>query len=230
MQLGISNIGWDFLDVEDNVKLSLENGFDYIESVYAKTYLSRSVYAIQGIFYKSGINSFEDPLAYSYCYSLIDYCLKNNIKIITFGSPSMRLGDKKYLLNLLSSMDKYIGKNNCIICVEPNARIYGGEYYYSLDEIVADIQNFKNIKTMIDTGNLSAECIDPISEFTKYHEFIHHIHISSPDLQPIVDYKSYKNFILNIKNSEYNKNITYEYMNSRNINKEITEFINLFKM
>jgi sugar phosphate isomerase/epimerase len=127
-------------------------------------------------------------------------------------------------------MDKYIGKNNCIICVEPNARIYGGEYYYSLDEIVADIQNFKNIKTMIDTGNLSAECIDPISEFTKYHEFIHHIHISSPDLQPIVDYKSYKNFILNIKNSEYNKNITYEYMNSRNINKEITEFINLFKM
>jgi sugar phosphate isomerase/epimerase len=228
MQIGISNIGWNPEDVTKNTELALSLGFDYIESAYIKTPLSRSVYAIQGVFYGSGIKSFDDPQCYQYCCDLIDFCLSNEIKIITLGSPSMRTGNKKFLLDLVSKLDEYINKRNCVICIEPNASKYGGEYYYSLDEIVPDISDLNNIKTMIDTGNLYAESIDPVQELEKYFDFIYHCHFSTTDLNPIADYDLYKDIFNKIKTFGYNKSITYEYMNSYSIKSEMNNFLNMF--
>ena len=225
MQVGISNIGWQPEDVKEKTKLSLDLGFDYIESGYAKTSLSKSVYAIQGIFYGSGISSFMDPRCYDYLCKVVDYCINNKIKIITLGSPSMRNGNKKYILDLLLNIDEYINKRDCIVCIEPNARKYGGEYYYSLDEITSDISYFYNIKTMIDSGNLYSEGFNPAEEFEKYKEYICHVHISTPNLEPITLYKQYANIISDIKTLGYNRNVTYEFMKSYDLEKEIKIFL-----
>jgi len=227
MQIGISNIGWNPEDVTKNTNLALDLGFDYIESAYIKTPLSKSVYAVQGIFFNSGIKSFDDPTCYQYCCELINFCLSKGIKIITLGSPSMRIGNKKHLINLLSNLNDYIDKRNCFICVEPNAKKYSGKYYYSLNEIISDIAGFSNVKTMIDTGNLSAESFDPIKEFQKHHDFIYHCHISTPNLEPIDSYEQYRDYILSLRELGYNKNITYEYMKSYDLEKEMKYFLRM---
>ena len=210
MQVGISNIGWQPDMVSKNTEIALNLGFDYIESAYIKAPLSKSVYAIQGVFYGSGISSFFDSSCYDYLCKVVDYCLENNVKVITLGSPSMRIGNKKSMLDLLMRIDNYIDKRDCIVCVEPNARKYGGEYYYTLDEIVDDIESLYSIKTMIDSGNLYLEGLNSVVEFEKHKEYIYHVHISTPDLEPVTLYKEYANIISDIKNLGYNGNVTYE--------------------
>lgn len=225
MQIGISNIGWQPEDVEANTSLALSLGFDYIESAFVKAPLSKSVYAVQGIFYGSGISSFFDSRCYDHLCKVVDYCLENNIKIITFGSPSMRIGIKKHMLELLLRIDDYIDKRDVIICVEPNARKYGGEYYYTVDEIADDIGYFYNIKTMIDTGNLYLEGLNPAAEFEKNKEVIHHFHISTTDLRPVYPCITYKNVISDIKELGYNGNVTYEFMKSYDLEQEMKIFL-----
>ena len=88
---------------------------------------------------------------------VIDECFECGIKIIVFGSPSLRKGDKNILLNIFDSIDDKLKEKQIYLCVEPNSSYYGGEYYCSLDEIVPDIKKFSNIKTMIDTHNLILE-------------------------------------------------------------------------
>lgn len=225
MQVGISNIGWQLDVVSKNTEIALDLGFNYIESAYIKAPLSKSVYAIQGVFYGSGISSFLDPSCYDHLCKVVDYCLENNVKVITLGSPSMRVGSKDNMIELLVRIDEYINKRDCIVCIEPNARKYGGEYYYTLDEIVDDIRYLYSIKTMIDSGNLYLEGLDPIVEFKKHKEYIHHVHISTPDLEPVSSSKEYANIISDIKNLGYNGNVTYEVMKSYDLNKEVEKFL-----
>jgi len=229
MQIGISNLGWCEKDIHSNTTMALDCGFDYIESAYSKVLWSKSIFSIQSIFYNSGIESFSDQRCIDYLFNLIDYCLNNNIKVITFGSPSMRVGEKSAMLKLLSELDGYIQNNDCIICVEPNARKYGGTYYYSLDEIVSDIYHMKNIKTMIDTGNLALEGFNSINEYEKHKDYIHHTHISTPNLEPIDEYSIYIDIVSSMKSLGYNKSITYEYVKSYNFYHEINLFINNIK-
>lgn len=225
MQVGISNMAWSLEDVTKNSELALSLGFDYIESAYTKTSMCNSIYAIQGVFYQSGISSFEDYKCERHIYNVIDYCIDREIKIITLGSSSMRVGDKQKLLNALTNADDYIGDKDCTICIEPNARRYGGEYYYSLDEIVHDIHSFNNIKTMIDTGNLYLEAYDSSEEYDKYKNFICHIHVSTPSLDPVKLFGPYAEFISDLVTFGYNGNVTYEYLYSNDVQQEIKIFL-----
>ena len=79
---------------------------------------------------------------------------------------------------------------------------------------------------MIDSGNLYLEGLDPIVEFKKHKEYIHHVHISTPDLEPVSSSKEYANIISDIKNLGYNGNVTYEVMKSYDLNKEVENFLN----
>ena len=94
-----------------------------------------------------------------------------------------------------------------------------------MDEIVDDIGYLYNIKTMIDSGNLYLEGLNPVVEFEKHKEYIHNVHISTPDLEPVSLYKESANIIFYIKNLGYNRNVTYEFMKSYDLNKEIKNFL-----
>lgn len=226
MKFGITNLAWEEKDVA-----SIENQlkkFDYLETVFSRR-SSGIYYSTQSIFYGSDIKSFDDESILDYLNYVIDECFKCGIQIIVFGSPSLRKGDKNILLNIFDLLDDKLNQNQMYLCVEPNSKYYGGDYYHSLDEIVADIKKYSNIKTMIDTHNLLLEGESLNDQYEKYSEYIKHIHISEKDLIPIDDWSLFSNFIDFLFNKCYNYGITYELKPTKEIDEHFKQFLSLKK-
>lgn len=224
MIFGVSNIGWNLNQNKEYFDLMIENGFSYIESVPAKVTNDVHTQALQSIFYETNIKSFNDTdLCVARIIELINLSKTKNIETIVIGSPKMRIGNKSKFLSILKEVDQ-ISESICI-CIEPNAKQYGGDYYYSIDEIVDDLYLFKNIKTMLDTGNAIMENENIFDKFEKYSEYINHIHFSAPYNKPITDYGIYKEFIPFIS-QQYKNKITYEFVGSESTAAHIRLFSN----
>ena len=226
MKFGITNLSWkqnDHFVVSDKL-----NNFNYFETVFSRRN-SGIYYSTQSIFYGSNIKSFDDDNILEYLNFVIDECSKCGIKIIVFGSPSLRKGNKNVLLNIFNYIDDRLKENKIYLCVEPNSKYYGGEYYYSLNQIVPDIEKYSNIKTMIDTHNLILEGENIIEQYKKYSDYIKHIHISEKDLQPIEDWSKYYEFVDLLEEQCYSYGITYELKPPENIIEESNKFLKLKK-
>ena len=226
MKFGITNLAWEqnnHFVVSDKL-----NNFDYFETVFSRRNIG-IYYSTQSIFYGSNIKSFDDDNILEYLNFVIDECSKCGIKIIVFGSPSLRKGNKNILLNIFDYIDDRLKDNKIYLCVEPNSKYYGGQYYYSLDEIVPDIEKYSNVKTMIDTHNLILEGENIIKQYKKYSDYIKHIHISEKDLKPIKDWNKYYEFVDFLKEECYNYGITYELKPPENIIEESKKFLKLKK-
>lgn len=226
MKFGITNLSWkqnNHFVVSDKL-----NNFDYFETVFSRRN-SGIYYSTQSIFYGSNIKSFDDDNILEYLNFVIDECSKCGIKIIVFGSPSLRKGNKNILLNIFDYIDDRLKDNKIYLCVEPNSKYYGGQYYYSLNQIVPDIEKYSNIKTMIDTHNLILEGENIIKQYKKYSDYIKHIHISEKDLKPIKDWNKYYEFVDFLKEECYNYGITYELKPPENIIEESKKFLKLKK-
>ncbi len=76
---------------------------------------------------------------------------------------------------------------NCVLCIEPNSKYYGGEYFFTIKEIVnfITLNNFCNIKTMVDTHNLLLENQNIEESIYNFKDHIKHIHISEINLSEI---------------------------------------------
>jgi len=226
MKFGITNLSWkqnNHFVVSDKL-----NNFDYFETVFSRRNIG-IYYSTQSIFYGSNIKSFDDDNILEYLNFVIDECSKCGIKIIVFGSPSLRKGNKNILLNIFDYIDDRLKDNKIYLCVEPNSKYYGGQYYHSLDEIVPDIEKYSNVKTMIDTHNLILEGENIIKQYKKYSDYIKHIHISEKDLKPIKDWNKYYEFVDFLKEECYNYGITYELKPPENIIEESKKFLKLKK-
>lgn len=224
MKFGISNLSWNLED--DKLVKSNLTDYDYIETIFSR--ISHGYYSTQSIFYGSDVSSFENySSTFNRLNHVIDECKKYQVKVIVFGSPSLRKGSKTNLLEIFNQIDSKLKEYGIYLCIEPNSRYYGAKYYYTLSEIVDDIKNFSNIRTMIDTHNLILENISVTDSFLKYKKYIKHIHFSEKDLVPISDYSFYYNLIDFLKNEQYNEGITYELKLTDNIIKESKKFIEL---
>jgi sugar phosphate isomerase/epimerase len=150
---------------------------------------------------------------------------------MVFGSPTMRNGVIDDSLSLIfKKIDNLLNNTNITLVIEPNSKIYGGNYFHNLNEIVDFIKNnkFVNIKTMIDTHNLKLEGYDPITELCKYYDYINHIHISEIKLTPIITSETHINFSNELKKLGYDKIITYEVLKCDNIESEIKKFVEIY--
>lgn len=226
MKFGISNLSWNSED-HNFIKSNLTN-YDYIETIFSK--IDYGYYSTQSIFYGSDVNTFENYSAtFDRLNYVIDECKKYQVKVIVFGSPSLRKGSKNNLLKIFDELDSKLKKYDICLCVEPNSRYYGAEYYHTLTEIVDDIKNFSNIKTMIDTHNLLLENVNIVETFLEYKKYIKHIHFSEKDLVPISNYSFYYSFVDFLKNQQYNGGITYELKQTEDIISESKKFIELKK-
>ncbi len=201
MKLSLSNLAWDIHD--DDLVLSIlnTNNVNNIEGVLTKIdnwdKLSNDVLieykkkldsnnikmeSIQSIFYNvkcDGINDTE--IVYNHIDRLIEICSILDVKVMVFGSPTMRTGMIDDLLsNTFKRIDDSLNNTGITLVIEPNSKVYGGNYFHNLNEIVDFIKNNNliNIKTMIDTHNLKLEGYDPIIELKKFYDYISHIHIS----------------------------------------------------
>lgn len=222
MKYGITNLSWKEEDDD-----SIQYGFDYIETVFPRR-ANGIYYSTQSIFYGSGVTSFEDKDSTKrHLEYVIDECAKYGIKVIVFGSPSLRKGNRDRLREVFDLVDGKLRDLGIYLCVEPNARYYGGDYYHKLSQIVPDIQGYTNIKTMIDSHNILLEGGNLIDSYNEYSESIKHIHFSEKDLVPIEDYEILAEFKDHLSQSGYEYGITYELCYNENLDHHKTEFLKL---
>lgn len=224
MKFGISNLSWN--GTSEDLILPHLRQYDYIETIFSK--INHGHYSTQSIFYGSNVNTFDDFYeTFERIDYVIDKCKEYGVKIIVLGSPSLRKGKKDNLIKVFNEINSKLQELNIFLCVEPNSSYYGGEYYFTISEIVNDIKNFSNIKTMIDTHNLILENENIFENYLKYQEYIKHIHFSEKNLLPIIDYSSYEKIIDFLIKNEYNYGITYELKTIKSIVAESKKFIEL---
>ena len=226
MKFGISNLSWK--EEEDDFYRDNLKDYDYIETVFPR--INHGYYSTQSIFYGSNVKSFEDfDSTFSRLNYVIDQCHFFGIRVIVLGSPSLRKGNRDNLVKIFGEVDSKLKSYGIYLCVEPNSKYYGGEYYHNIFEIVSDIYSFSNVKTMIDTHNLFLEGCDLFETYLKYFPFIKHIHFSEKDLVPISDYSLYNRFVDFLYEHDYNLGITYELKQSINLSNEVQKFVLLKK-
>jgi sugar phosphate isomerase/epimerase len=252
MNLALSNLAWDFKDNNTVFNKLIEKKIFKIEGVLTKIedwslldvdtiYKFRKTLdefgiemkSIQSIFYNIKCNGIQDTsLVIEHVKKLITYCEILDVDVMVFGSPNLRIGEiDEYVINSFHLIDELLQKSNIEMSIEPNSKIYGGKYFYDLSEIVNFIKNnnFKKIKTMIDTHNLILEGYNPSEEFIKYKSYINHIHISENGLKPIIDDSFHIEFHNTLKRYEYSKIITYEVNKLENFDFNIDNFIRIYK-
>lgn len=226
MQIGVSNMSWNKVNNLEIASLIKDAGFEYIESVYSKLSNDFPVKAIQSIFYGSGITSLDDTDAcINHIQKIINDCKEMNIKVITFGSPTVRVGGKEKMNKLLTLVDKLLDGTDIKFCIEPNARYYGAEYYNTLEDIVKDLVKYKNITSMIDVGNSLLEGNDPVNEYDLYKNHVSHIHFAEKDLKEIIDYDIYSKFYRHLESDGFDGLITYEFSQFDNLSNNLYNFM-----
>lgn len=213
---------WDYLN-NDVLSSHLE---------YLKTY-DLSPKTMQSLFFGVNCKDVSDvEIIKNHLLKLISYSKILSTNIMVFGSPSLRkkIGDwENSLSKIFTFIDEYLS-DDIQIAIEPNSKIYGGEFFFTLDEIIEFIVKYKlkNIKTMIDTHNLIHENLDPIAEFEKHFKYINHIHISETNLSIISDTEFHRNFSKTIKKLGYDRTITYEVKPNNNLINSIELFKEIY--
>lgn len=251
MNLSVSNLAWDHKDFDNVLKILKNQNIKKIEGVLTKINswdlidkpqleniknklksYDIDMESIQSIFYGINIKSLNNKSEIlGHIKKLTDYSKILGYKILVFGSPNLRNEfDYQTIVDVFSEIDKLLIDNDIVMCIEPNSKIYKGDYFHTITEIVGFLNknNFKNIKTMIDTHNLLLEDEDPIEMMSKYFKHIIHIHVSENGLIPISDQNFHKNFSQKLKSVKYGGIITYELLPCDNLEEQIKQFKKIY--
>jgi len=254
MDLSISNLAWDYNEndyIFNNLK---QIGINQIECVLTKiddwSKLDKNKISeykilldkydikpnsIQSLFYGVKCGSItEENKIIDHFKKLIEYSNILETKILVFGSPNLRKKNnnwEKSLINIFKTLDIILNGTDVIIVIEPNSKIYKGEFFTNIYDIIEFIKKnkFINIKTMIDTHNLFLENDDPIKTIEEYFDYIKHIHISELNLSAIKEKKFHIEFSNKIKKLNYKNIITYEILKCDDIIYEINKFNEIYK-
>jgi len=254
MNLALSNFAWDAQESEETFNTLKKIGITSIEGVLSKLnsweelsndkiteYKSLldsqgiSILSLQSLFYGVKCDSIlDEDIFINHFSKLIEYSKLLSVKVLVFGSPSLRkksTGWDVLLSSIFKKLDTLLDGTGIQISIEPNSKIYGGEYFFTVPEIVdfITLNQLKNIKTMIDTHNIILEDSDPIKELEYNYEYINHIHISEKKLGPINNPNFHLKFSNQIKELGYNKTITYEVMKCENIMDSVKNFYEIYK-
>lgn len=254
MKLAVSNFAWDIKNSDKMFNYLISLNINNIEGVLSKidiwdnlsidkiyeykNYLDSNnitIQSLQSLFYNVDCETiFDETKFISHIEKIIFFSKILSVKVLVFGSPLLRKkidGWEFHLINIFKKIDKLLENTNIELSIEPNSKIYGGDFFYSISEIVDFISknNLKNIKTMIDTHNIILEGNNPINDLKLYYKYINHIHISENTLKPIEDIKFHLSFSNEIKKLKYDKIITYEVIECDNIYTSINEFYEIYK-
>jgi sugar phosphate isomerase/epimerase len=220
--LGLSN----FEIVLSKVSIS-----DFADSIALIKKAGFSIESAQSILFGSGVSDLTDQLFVDYIKKVIPIYESLGVKTLVLGSPSQRVTpnfDK--LADSFFQLDQILSNIGITICIEPNSRKYGGNYFFNVQSIsnFIDEGNFSNIKTMIDSHNLILEGLDPSTELIKYSSLIHHIHVSEIELAGFVESTVHSNLSRTLSDIKYSGLITYEVLNSKNLIHEVSAFKKCF--
>jgi sugar phosphate isomerase/epimerase len=253
MKLALSNFAWDSDENESIFKTLSSIGIENIEGVLTKinnwdtlgeselvkykellNHHGIKIESIQSIFYGINCNDLSDYKTIDHYKKLIEYCKILDVKVMVLGSPSLRKNVNGWYDNfskILKKVDVMLEGTGVELSIEPNTKSYGGEYFHTVSEIVDFIvsNDFKNIKTMVDTHNVKLEGHDPINVLKTYFNFINHIHISEPKLEKINDINFHKVFSQSLRDLNYGHIVTYEVNKSEDLLIGVNEFYQIYK-
>jgi sugar phosphate isomerase/epimerase len=157
-----------------------------------------------------------------------------NIKIIVFGCPKNRLisniSNENYNIEngilFFKKMGDICNNNgNVKICLENNSKLYGCDFLNTVDEVSEFVKkiNHKNIKMMVDIGNMIME--NDTSQIKEYKDNIYHIHISNIHMNNLLDdnYDKIKDMLNIIQCACENNDVIYslEFLNNKNEETEL---------
>jgi sugar phosphate isomerase/epimerase len=254
MKLALSNLAWDFDENEkifsDLKTLEINNIEGVLTKVSSWENLNEEkihsfkkllqqnglkIFSLQSIFFGVACEGLHDSkIVIPHIEKLISYSKILGVEILVLGSPNLRKkveGLEQKLKETFETIDSILFNSNIKICIEPNTKSYGGEYFHDLDEITEFIKknNFLNVKTMVDTHNLLLENLDPSLEIEKHINYVEHIHVSEPKLLPLHDFELHKKFSETLKKLNYNKVITYEVAKHNNLIDSLKNFISFYQ-
>lgn len=250
MNISISNLALDSKDLDECLITLKKYNIHHIEGIFTKIkdwdnikhtdvilYINKFkennifISSFQSIFYQSKILDFLNyKETAAHLSKVIEMASIANAKILVLGSPKLRKQDSlKELKKSLDIVDDLLEEKNIYICIEPNCKLYGGNYFYSLKETCSFIETnkYKKIKSMIDTYNLLQEGFNLTEQYKLYNDYIYHIHFSEESLNEINDFEKYTDFISEIKSS-YDGLVVYEFKNFNNFDNAIKTFSKLF--
>jgi len=254
MNLALSNFAWDNDESKVIFKTLKNNDINNIECVltkikpwndltiddiknYKKELKKQKItpYSIQSLFYNvdtDNLCNIEKNIPH--IKRLIEYSKILGIKILVLGSPNLRKkidNWEKLIVKFFNEVDLLLEDTDIKLLIEPNSKVYNGEYFFKVSEIVEFINKnkFKNISTMIDTHNSVLENKNPNIEYVNYSKYIKHIHISEPKLKVIEDNEFHKDFSDTLKKNKYNGVITYEVLKCDEIINNISTFSKIYK-
>jgi sugar phosphate isomerase/epimerase len=188
-------------------------------------------YSFQSLFYDTDcIDLCDESKIINHLLTLINYASILGIKVLVLGSPKLRQTiQPNHLKKIFDKLDEILFNKDIYLCIEPNAKLYGGKYFFTTEEIVGTIKNYSNIKTMIDTHNSLLSDQDPLMELEKYFEYIYHIHISEIGLTPIKDNKLHRNFAKLVRELQYYRVLTYEMTEHSDFQKNLSIFREIYQ-
>jgi sugar phosphate isomerase/epimerase len=248
--LGISNLSWENnKELENIIPILKDNNITHIEIVLPKhltwgndfNMLDKfinitqkynfKVKSTQSIFFNTDIKSFNDVNFINHINVVSNICKYIGVEKIVLGSPGIRIKkDYDILSNTFKEVNKIISNNNQILLLEPNSKIYNGEFFHTVKEIVEfiSLNNFSNIHTMIDTHNIILENENLISIFTQYKDYIKHIHVSEVNLGDFIESNNHIDLSNILKYYNYNGLIIYETKPSLNLQESIKSFSKIY--
>ncbi len=235
MKLGVSAIGWEAEDHSDII-LHLPDGIEMLEAVPFKRhsefsgYLQR--YSAQSLFYGMDIDAFWDEEALCSCLcSLVDKSKQFGWKRLVLGSPSLRKGDCRYLMDGLAAVHHLLEEAECTVCIEPVARQYGGDYFFTVEEIVERLAEYSlpHVQTMIDTNSVWLENQLPEDVLIQYFPYIAHVHVSDEKIGPITQQEKHERFADALRNTGYSDVVVRELLKAKNHPGEYHYFAHLYK-
>jgi sugar phosphate isomerase/epimerase len=237
MNLGISHLAFrDNIEVQQFAPHIKSLGINSLELVFAKGLdiifdCGLNIKSTQSLLHQSNVNDFLDENMFDTIVDISNKCSMCNINLMVLGSPKQRrILDYERLLGQFTKIDNLLRGRNQILCIEPNAKEYGGKYFYTISEIVnfLDVGRFSNIKTMIDTHNLILEGDNILSTFEKHYEYIEHIHISEYKLSTFIPSDLHLEFSYLIKQMQYDKTITNEVLIPTDLLNNIKQFTEIY--
>jgi sugar phosphate isomerase/epimerase len=250
MRLGVSNLAWES-DIDP--KLLLQNDISYVEIVLPKYVAWGSsdlsalrntiqrlsnegiqVESTQAILYGSGVTSFDSTGFVDHIKEVSSICQEVGIRKIVLGAPTCRLGDSSSVgfLNNFHYIDRVLQQRNQQLLIEPNSRVYGGSYFFTVGEVVEfiDMNGFSNISTMIDTHNVILENEIPYASYIENIDMVKHIHVSEVGLTDYKHSNIHSDLANALKVSNYEGLLIYEAKPSANLAESLTLFKKTYKL
>ena len=245
MILSISQLAFNsFEDLKTNLSILKKNDIQNLEIIYSKMESNFEEYlkffsdeqistkSTQSILFNSGVIDFLSPSFTEHIKQIIENNRKFGVHVLVLGSPKQRVEyNEEELVKQFKIIDSLLIKENQILCIEPNCKIYEGSYFFTVDEIAKFIKNgeFKNIKTMLDTHNIINEGQSPSEVYDQYKNIISHVHISENRLSDFEESFEHLKLSNTLKLNNFNGIITYEVLPSVNLKNSLKKFNRIYK-